>query len=226
VVGCSETTADAVTGLIQQARDLGADAAMVAAAPLGDADALPDFYADVAGRGGLPLVVQDEPNVTGMVMTESVLLQSLDAAGARTIKLEDPPTPLKITGLLAARPDLEIFGGLGGVFALSELRRGACGTMTGFAFPEILTAVRRAVQSGEQERAGELFDAYLPLIQFEAQPGFGVAIRKELLRRRGVFDSAATRVTAPAIDDATAQELDELLARMKLTPTPDAIHVA
>jgi 4-hydroxy-tetrahydrodipicolinate synthase len=225
VVGCSETTADRVVGLIQQARDLGADAAMVAAAPLGNVEVLPDFYAEVARRGGLPLVVQDEPNATGMVMTESLLLQSLEAAGARTIKLEDPPTPLKIAGLIAARTDLEIFGGLGGVFALSELRRGACGTMTGFAFPEILAAVRGAVQSGDRDRAGRLFDAYLPLIQFEAQPGFGVAIRKELLRRRGVFDSAATRVTAPSIDDVTAQELDELLDRMKLTPTPDAIPI-
>jgi 4-hydroxy-tetrahydrodipicolinate synthase len=226
VVGCSESTADGVVELTRQARDLGADAAMVAAAPLASVDALPDFYAEVASRGQMPLVVQDEPRATGMVMTVSVLLQSLAASGARTIKLEDPPTPVKIAGLLGARPDLEIFGGLGGVFALSELRRGACGTMTGFAFPEILTAVRRAVQSGDRELAGRLFDTYLPLIQFEAQPGFGVAIRKELLRRRGVFDSAATRVPAPPIDDVTAQELDELLDRLELTPTPDAIHIA
>ena len=225
VVGCSEPTADGVTERIQQAREFGTDAAMVAAPPLGNGDALPDFYAEVAKRGGLPLVVQDEPNATGMVMSVSILLRSLEASGARTIKLEDPPTPLKIAGLLKARPDLEIFGGLGGVFALSELRRGACGTMTGFAFPEILTAVRRAMESGDPELAGRIFDRYLPLIQFEAQPGYGVAIRKELLRRRGVIESATTRVQAPPIDEMTARELEELFDRLGLTPTTDAIYI-
>jgi 4-hydroxy-tetrahydrodipicolinate synthase len=199
---------------------------MVAAPPIGNPEALPDFYAEVAKRGELPLVVQDEPNATGMAMTVSILLKSLEVSGARTIKLEDPPTPLKTAALLDARPDLEIFGGLGGLFALSELRRGACGTMTGFAFPEILTAVRRALESSNPELAGRLFDRYLPLIQFEAQPGFGVAIRKELLRRRGVIESATTRVPSPPIDAVTAREIDELLDRLGLEPTPSEMNVS
>jgi 4-hydroxy-tetrahydrodipicolinate synthase len=226
VVGCSETTVDGVVGLIQQAREFGADGAMVAAPPLGNQGALPDFYAEVAKRGELPLVVQDEPNATGVVMTVPTLLECLEASGARTIKLEDPPTALKTAALLDARPDLEIFGGLGGVFALSEFRRGACGTMSGFAFPEILTAVRRAAESDRWEEAGRLFDRYLPLIQFESQPGYGVAIRKELLRRRGVIESATTRVRLPPMDAVTAHEIDELLDRLALTPIPEAITVA
>ena len=225
VVGCSSASTDAVVEMIQQAREMEANAAMVAAAPVGAADALPDFYAEVVKRGQLPLVVQDEPNATGMAMPASILLKSLEASGARTIKLEDPPTALKIAALLGERPDLQIFGGLGGVFALSELRRGACGTMTGFAFPEILTAVRRAAEAGDWELGGQLFDRYLPLIQFEAQPGFGVAIRKELLRRRGVFASAATRVAAPPLDEITAREIDELLDRLRLTPALDPMAI-
>ena len=225
VVGCSSASAEVVVEMMQQARELQADAAMVAAAPVGAADALPGFYAEVVKRGELPLVVQDEPNATGMAMPASILLQSLEASGARTIKLEDPPTSLKIAALLAERPDLQIFGGLGGVFALSELRRGACGTMTGFAFPVILTAVRRAAESDDWELAGRLFDRYLPLIQFEAQPGLGVAIRKELLRRRGVFDSAVTRVPTPPIDELMAREIDELLDRLKLSPALETITI-
>lgn len=225
VVGCSSAAADEVVEMMQQAREVEADAAMVAAAPVGAAEALPGFYAEVVKRGELPLVVQDEPNATGMAMPVSILLQSLEASGARTIKLEDPPTPVKIAVLLGERPDLQIFGGLGGVFALSELRRGACGTMTGFAFPEILTAVRRAAESDDWELAGRLFDRYLPLIQFEAQPGFGVAIRKELLRRRGVFDSSATRVPTPPIDELMAREIDELLDRLGLNPTPETMDI-
>ena len=225
VVGCSEPTADEVVGLVDQAREVGAAGAMVAAPPLEDEEELPGFYAEVAKRGELPLVVQDEPNATGVVMSSPVLLRSLEASGARTIKLEHPPTPLKIAALLAARPDLQIFGGLGGAFALSELRRGACGTMTGFAFPEIMTAVREAVEADDLRAAGRLFDRYLPLIQVEAQPGYGVAIRKELLRRRGVFESARTRVPAPPVDAVTGRELDELFERLELTPTTDRIQL-
>jgi 4-hydroxy-tetrahydrodipicolinate synthase len=224
-VGCSEPTADRVVELIDQAREVGATGAMVAAPPLDDVEQLPDFYREVAKRGELPLVVQDEPNATGMVMDAPLLLRSLESSGARTIKLEHPPTPLKIAGLLAARPDLQIFGGLGGAYALSELRRGACGTMTGFAFPEIMTAVRMAVETGDLGLAGRLFDRYLPLIQVEAQPGYGVAIRKELLRRRGVIESAATRVPAPPIDSMMGRELDELLARLDIAPATEPIRV-
>jgi 4-hydroxy-tetrahydrodipicolinate synthase len=225
VVGCSRPTSDQVVDLIDQARGAGATGAMVAAPRLDDVQKLPEFYMEVAKRGELPLVVQDEPNATGMVMNEPLLLQCLEASGARTIKLEHPPTPLKIAGLLAARRDLQIFGGLGGAYALSELRRGACGTMTGFAFPEIMTAIRRAVESNDLALAGRLFDGYLPLIQVEAQPGYGVAIRKELLRRRGVIASATTRVPAPPVDEVTGRELDGLLDRLGLTPSPDAIRV-
>ncbi len=123
-------------------------------------------------------------------MPVSVLRACLASSGARTVKLEDPPTPPKIGRLLDADPSLSVFGGLGGASALWELDRGACGTMTGFAYPEILRAVRVAHERGERAAAGRLFDRYLPLIAYEAQPIVGLAIRKELLRRRGAIDAA------------------------------------
>lgn len=91
---------------------------------------------------GLPLVIQDEPSATGVLIPVSVLLASLRAGRSRAVKLEDPPTASKIARLLAEDPFLQVFGGLGGASALYELNRGACGTMTGFAFPEILAAIR------------------------------------------------------------------------------------
>ena len=128
---------------------------MVAAPTLlRDVDALPRFYRAVAAGAGLPLIVQDEPAATGVVIPVSILLAVLEASGARTVKLEDPPTPPKIGRLLAADPGLAVFGGLGGAAALWELERGACGTMTGFAYPEILRAIRLAHESGEAGRGG------------------------------------------------------------------------
>lgn len=223
-VGCSAGSAHTVLSLAEHGRRLGAAAIMVSAPPLQrNLDLLPGFFERVGHESGLPMIVQDEPAATGVVIPVSGLLSCLEASGSRLVKLEDPPTPPKIACLLAAAPDLEVFGGLGGVSALSELRRGACGTMTGFAFPEILRAVRQAVEAQDTAGAGVLFDRYLPLIQFEAQPVVGLAIRKEILRRRGVLASNKTR--GPSIDEPTSQELDEVLERVGITPSPERLEV-
>lgn len=79
-----------------------------------------------------------------------------EAAGASVVKLEDPPTPLKTQALLKLAPSLTVFGGLGGQYFLQELQRGARGSMTGFAFPEVLRAVRLAWDAGSRDDAGRL----------------------------------------------------------------------
>ncbi|MGH2464576.1 MAG: dihydrodipicolinate synthase family protein [Candidatus Limnocylindrales bacterium] len=220
-VGCSGAALASTLELIGQAHDLGACAAMVAAPPLlRNVDQLP-AYMKGAAAGGLPIIIQDEPNATGVILPVSVLLAAATAGGSRTMKIEDPPTPPKIARLLAADPELDLFGGLGGVSALGELRRGACGTMTGFAYPEILRGIREHVESADLRAAGLLFDRYLPLIQFEAQQVVGLAIRKEVLRRRGVFATHRTRGLAPVLDGTTLEELDDLFERLAIDPGPE-----
>jgi 4-hydroxy-tetrahydrodipicolinate synthase len=199
---------------------------MVAAPPLTrNVDALSEFYRGVAAVAGLPLVIQDEPAATGVVMPVSVLCGCIEAAGARVVKLEDPPTPPKIAALLATDQGLQVFGGLGGAFALSELRAGACGTMTGFAFPEILAAVRARHGAKDAAGAAAVFDRFLPLIQFEAQQGVGLAIRKELLRRRGAIACAATRGPTRRLGDAMMAELEDVLARVGVGPAIERMEV-
>jgi 4-hydroxy-tetrahydrodipicolinate synthase len=225
-VGCSAASAHAAVDLAREARQLGAAAAMVSAPPLlRNVDQLPAFYERVARDGGLPIVVQDEPVATGVTVPVSVLLRCLAASGSTTVKLEDPPTPPKIARLLAEDSSLAIFGGLGGVSALGELRRGASGTMTGFAFPEILRAVRIEGSRGDWTMAGRVFDRYLPLIQFEAQPVVGLGIRKEVLRRRGAIPHATTRGLSPDLDPLTHLELDEVLERVSITPSPERFEI-
>ncbi|HYT30950.1 MAG TPA: dihydrodipicolinate synthase family protein, partial [Actinomycetota bacterium] len=93
-VGCSAASAEVAVALVRQAAALGAAVAMVSAPSLArDLDALPGFFARVAADGGLPLIVQDEPAATGVTMPVSVLRACLASSGARTVKLEDPPTP-------------------------------------------------------------------------------------------------------------------------------------
>ncbi|HEY2044292.1 MAG TPA: dihydrodipicolinate synthase family protein [Jatrophihabitans sp.] len=223
-VGCSAASPQLVRQHITAAAELGAAAAMVSApALLRNVDLLPRFYAAVAGT--LPIVVQDEPAATGVLVPVSILLDCLEAAGSRVVKLEDPPTPPKITALLGADPDLHVFGGLGGVSALTELGRGACGTMTGFAMPEVLRTVREAVEAKDLDEAAAVFDHYLPLIQFEGQPVVGLAIRKEVLRLRGAIASNTTRGISTRLDPTTRDELHAVLDRVGVAPSRSALEI-
>lgn len=224
VVGCSGSSIEIVADRARRAADLGAGGALVSAPPgTRDAGSLPAFFERLRAQCDLPIVVQDEPAATGTTIPIQVLARCVEAAVADTVKLEDPPTPPKIAALLEARPDVSVFGGLGGLYALDELRRGARGTMTGFAFPEILAALRRGVAGGDTI-GSMIFDRYLPLIAFEAQQRIGLAIRKELLRRRGALPSSTARL-APSLDEGTLQALDDVLARVGVAPGPEPLEV-
>jgi len=98
-------------------------------------------------------------------------------------------------------------GGLGGVGLLDELAAGAAGAMTGFSPPEGLRAALSAWDDGGFPAARAAYAPWLPLVNFEAQPGIGLALRKEILRRRGVLTDAAVRPPAPPLP----AELHELI---------------
>jgi 4-hydroxy-tetrahydrodipicolinate synthase len=222
--GVSASSKHAVLEFTHQAIDAGAGAVMVAAPPLlRNVDALPALCADVAACG-VPVIVQDEPAATGVVVPVSVLAECLRAAGTPLIKLEDPPTPTKMTQLLAAVPAARIFGGLGGVSSYHELSRGAVGTMTGFSFPEVLRELRVRLERDNSHGALEVYARFLPLLLFEGQPGTGLAIRKEVLRRRGALEHAVTRVDSRLTPQLTA-ELDEIARYLDIKIAADPLAV-
>ena len=106
------------------------------------------------------------------------LIAKLGAASPRLafLKLEDEPSPMKITQIRAVTKDVKIFGGLGGMMFLEELRHGAIGTMTGFAFPEILVDIYARFTGGDLDGATEVFYQFLPIIRFENQPRINLAL--------------------------------------------------
>jgi len=168
------------------------------------ADAVPDYT----------IVVQDYPPISGYAMEPALLVRiAYEIPAARTIKLEDAPTPFKCARIrdLGQGMDIGIFGGLGGVYLLEELISGATGAMTGFAYPEILVDVVRRFRAGDEDGAAEVFYRYVPLMRFEFQEGIGQAIRKEALRRRGVITCADTRAPGAKLDRATLTALDRVL---------------
>lgn len=203
-------------GYSRAARAAGATAVMVSPPRMVklNSDAVLRHYHALADAVDIEIVVQDYPPISGYAMEPSLLARiAREVPRARTIKLEDPPTPFKTSRILEASPDVgvRIFGGLGGVFLLEELLAGATGAMTGFAYPEILVKIVALFRSGDVDAAADLFYRAVPLMRFEFQQGIGMAIRKEVLRRRGALASAATRAPGPALDEATREALDRVM---------------
>ena len=219
VVGVSAPGTHLAAGFAAMAREHGADAMMVAP-PTGarNLDAVAEYYHAVAQAAQRPLVLQDEPITTGVVMPAPFLARLLgEVPAAEAVKLEEAPTPPKLTRLRALGPRrVAVFGGLGGVYFFEELSRGADGAMTGFPYPEALRAILEHFVAGRRAEARALFYRWLPLIRFESQPGAvpgtSLAIRKEILRRRGWIRSAYVRHPAAAPDAATLEELTEVQA--------------
>jgi len=109
-----------------------------------------------------------------------------------------------------------VFGGLGGEYFLEELQRGAVGIMTGFAFPEVLVAIYRQFMEGDVSGAAATFDRYLPLIRYEFQPKIGLAFRKHVYRKRGVFVTDVIRRPGMTLDDVSREEFEGIVARVGL----------
>jgi 4-hydroxy-tetrahydrodipicolinate synthase len=206
----------------KHAQASGATAVMVSPPrmPKLNSDAVLRHYHALADAVDIEIVVQDYPPISGYAMEPWLLARiAREIPRARTIKLEDPPTPFKTTrirdevqkGSGGEQMEVRIFGGLGGVFLLEELLAGATGAMTGFAFPEILVQIVGLFRAGRVDEAAEAFYRAVPLMRFEFQEGIGMAIRKEVLHKRGALASPATRAPGAALDTTTRDALDRVM---------------
>ena len=217
-VGASASGTHLAAALARMAQDSGAQALMLAP-PTGsrNLDAVLAYYHAVSSATPLPIVLQDEPVTTQVVMPPAFIGRVVaEIPRIEAVKLEEAPTLPKITRLRALfQRRVAIFGGLGGCYFFEELSRGADGAMTGFPYPEALRAIRDEFVAGRRGTARALFYRWLPLIRFESQPGStpgtSVGIRKEILRRRGWIRSAYVRPPAAALDAETLEELTEIL---------------
>src|SRR6266853_79090 len=156
----------------------------------------------------------------GFATMRSLAKASMDAGAACVmIKHEDWPGLEKISTLRGFQKDgslkpMSILVGNGGLFLDFEMERGADGAMTGYAFPELLIDVVKLSKAGKRDAAHDLFDAHLPLIRYEQQPGAGLAVRKYVLQKRGVIASSAQRKPGSSITQAAKAEVDYLLSRV------------
>jgi 4-hydroxy-tetrahydrodipicolinate synthase len=220
IVGVSAPGFAAMTALAEESMAAGAAGVMVAPpGMLRTDDQIAGHYRTAAEMlGPIPFVLQDFPLVTGVQIPPKVILKIVeDCPTMVMLKHEDWPGLDKIATLRAASDKgarrISILCGNGGQFLIEEMLRGADGAMTGFAFPEMMAGVVAAVRAGDETRARDLFDAYLPLVRYESQPGLGLAIRKYVLAKRGAIAHDTVRRPATLLTPATIAEIETLIAR-------------
>ena len=224
IVGVSNAGIDNLTRLSRISMDQGAAGVMVApVAGLGTETKVYRYFQQVFAALGheVPVCYQDYPFATRSEISVD-LFNRLVAEYSQLVMLKHEEWP-GLTKISEVRRTAEtqnlrrvsVLVGNGGLYLPQELSRGADGAMTGFAFPEMLVEVVRLHGAGRQDEAEDLFDAYLPLVRHEQQPGFGLALRKEVLHRRGVIASPKVRAPGPSLNATDHEELSRLLSRVE-----------
>ena len=221
--------AHGAAGAVEQARTaqaLGAAAVFVApAGPQNDA-ALYEFFATVARSVDVPMILHDFPESFGITLSPELIARLARDGHAPYIKAEEPPVLQKMSKVLdLSEGTIGVFGGLGGTYFLEELERGAVGIMTGLAYPEILLRIYERFQQGDHEGAAAVFDRYVPYIRYEFQPKIGLAYRKHIFAKRGLFQSTFIRPPGMQLDDRSRDELERVLGRVGLSLEPGVAKV-
>lgn len=223
VVGVSNPGTPNLVRLAHASMEAGAAGVMVQPIPgLRTNEAVKGYVSGVAAALGpdVPVCLQDYPQLTGVYFSADTFIEMVDAHPSIVMfKHEEWPGLRKLSAIRkacdgGAHRRISILCGNGGMHLPQEYRRGADGAMTGFAYPDALVQMHNLFAAGNADKAEDLYDLYLPLLRHEFQIGIGLALRKEILRRRGAIRTAAVRAPGPALDTDDIAELDSLLARL------------
>lgn len=223
IVGVSAPGFAAMRSLARAAMDAGAAGVMIAPPnTLRTDDQIVTYYRQAAEAVGadVPFVIQDYPLNFSVVMTPGVIRRIVsDNPSCVMLKHEDWPGLEKISLLRGWQAEgtlrpISILCGNGGLFLDFETERGADGAMTGYAFPDMLVDLVRLAAAGQRDEAHDLFDAHLPLLRYEQQPGIGLAVRKYVMLRRGLIACDVQRKPGGSLSARAKAEVEYLLGRL------------
>jgi 4-hydroxy-tetrahydrodipicolinate synthase len=164
-------------------------------------------------------MLQNAPPPAGAGFDLSAIARVVSEVPAvRYVKEETMPCGQRISALLATRdigdaPDfIGVLGGAGGRYILDELARGALGTMPACELTDIHVTMVAAWRASNRGFARILYNRSLPLLNFQAV--FRWVMTKEVLKRRGVIESAQVRAPGPRLDRQDETELGIMLAEI------------
>jgi 2-keto-3-deoxy-L-arabinonate dehydratase len=179
-------------------------------------DALISYYDRIAEASGIPVMLQDAPQLTGVSMSPALWARMAETTpGLRYIKAEGTPQGPTISETLRlCGHRVGVFCGWGGLSLLDALERGAVGNMPAPNFTRFFTDVQRLWEAGERQRAEQLFDLGVPFVMWTMQSiDHSVTAAKVELHRRGVIASARLRQPALALDAIACGQLARFIDR-------------
>ena len=172
------------------------------------------YYLRVADAGGVPVMVQDAPQLTGYAIGVDSL-ERMHAANPliASVKLEGLPAGEKTAAVIARLGGaMTVFSGWGGLSFWEGLQRGASGCMPAANLGPVLAAVYELFRAGRVVEASIAFDRIVPFVAWSMQSiDLGVWCAKESLVLAGVLTSATMREPAALPDDVMGREFARLL---------------
>lgn len=214
IVGASAATPEEVIAHCRSGKQAGAEAAMVMApASVGtDPQALIAFFSAVAKAADLDIILQNAPVPVGSGLPVPVIAEIVRAVPAiRYVKEETLPPGPRISALIEAVGDRldGVMGGAGSRYVFDELERGAVALMPAVEITDLHAALFNAHRAGDMVRARDLYIRSLPVLL--VQMIYRMSLTKEVLVRRGVFESVAVRAPLPKFDAKGLAEIDMML---------------
>jgi 4-hydroxy-tetrahydrodipicolinate synthase len=203
----------------KRAEELGADAVMLtppnSAIARGNPDITRQYFRDIANAVGLSVVLQDVE--FAQVPPAMVARLADECPGIVACKMETPPTAPRIAATVDAVPErINVLGGGGATYLMEELARGSTGTMPFSSTPLEFAEIMSLYVDGESEQAAELFQLRIaPLCHLVSQaPELSIGFHKQILKKRGLIESAQVRGPAASPDKHTQRDIDALLERV------------
>ena len=153
-----------------------------------------DFYRRVADAIDIPIMVQDAP-VSGTALSPAFLAKlATEIDSLQYFKIEMPGAASKLRELIRlAGPSIAgPFDGEESITLIPDLDAGATGTMPSALIADVLRQIVDHYAQGRRDDAIELYERYLPLINFENRQ-CGLQATKVLMKEGGIIASDAVR---------------------------------
>jgi 2-keto-3-deoxy-L-arabinonate dehydratase len=174
-----------------------------------------EFFRIVADAVDFPIMIQDAP-VSGTILPTPFLARmAREIPRVSYIKAEMPGAADKLRHLIELAGDaLEgPFDGEESITLIPDLDAGATGTMPSGLLTDVLRRVIDEYRADRRDRAIELYERYLPLINYENKQ-CGLRATKAVMKEAGIIASEATRHPVPPLHPATRAGLIELARRL------------
>ena len=152
------------------------------------------FFARVSDKIDIPIMIQDAP-VSGTALSAAFLAKlAKEVKNVSYFKIETAQAASKLRELIALGGDAVVgpWDGEEAITLIPDFDAGATGAMTGGAYPDGIRKIVDAYRAGDTENAAELYQQWLPLINYENRQ-CGLSACKALMKEGGVIASDATR---------------------------------